>query len=294
MKAKRRLKNFDFEKEGAHVALVGKHQGGPANGYTTLVTKATHGIPITFVEKADMVRVTMTIQDFLRKFFSLYYEDAEILAKILGYDTSTDEEESYDDYIQSKVDSVEIMKNLFKADDVAKALSEVTEDQFDTLLKDQLMVEKAMSSEGGVSKQNVEKTKEDVPNMSEVNKEVVQKSELEALIEKALSPLKTELTKANETIEAYKAKEKEQTAATRLATLKATVKDEDKAEKLFKSFEALTDEAFTSTVETLKAITAASEASEMFLEKGVDTDVEQPAAKANATRAYLEKQYANK
>jgi len=292
MKAKRQLKNFDFEQEGAHVALVGKHQGGPANGYTTLVTKGTKGIPITFVEKADMVRVTMTIQDFLRKFFYMYYEDAEILAQILGYETSTDGDsgiESYDDYIQSQVDSVEIMKNLFKADDVTKALSEVTEEQFEKLLEDQVLVEKAMSSKEAVSKQTVEKIKEDVPNMSE--EKTVQKAELEALIEKALSPLKVELTKANETIETYKAKELELTAATRLATLKATVKDEEKATSLAKSFANLTDEAFASTVETLKAIAVAGEAGEMFTEKGVDTELEEPAAK-NYTREALEKQFA--
>lgn len=41
MTAKRRLTDIVFNHEGAHVALVGKHQGGAANGYTTLVTKAT-------------------------------------------------------------------------------------------------------------------------------------------------------------------------------------------------------------------------------------------------------------
>jgi len=294
--AKRRLKNFNFEQDGAHVALVGKHQGGPANGYTTLVTKATEGIPESFVEKADMVRVTMSIQDFLRRFFSLYYEDAEILAGILGFDTSEDDDDtdSYQDFIQSKIDSVEIMKSLFKAENITKAISEVTEEQFDILLKDQLLVEKAMSSQEGVSKQNVEKTTEDVPNMSKENLDVIQKSDLEALIEKAVSPLKAELTKANETIEAFKAKEKEQVAITRKAALIDAVKDEEKAEALFKSFESLTDEAFTSTVSTLKAMTVAGDAGEMFAEKGVDTEVEEPAAKSNSTRTLLEKQYANK
>lgn len=42
--AKRRLTDIDFDFEGAHVALVGKHQGGPANGVTTLITKATNHI----------------------------------------------------------------------------------------------------------------------------------------------------------------------------------------------------------------------------------------------------------
>lgn len=302
LKAKRRLKNFNFEGEGAHVALVGKHQGGPANGYTTLITKATDGIPQAFVEKADMVRVTMTIQEFLRRFFGLYYEDAEILARILGYDTEMsedDEVESYQEYIQSKIDSVEIMKSLFKAEDMTKALSEVTEDQFETLLKDQLMIEKAMSSEveksqEGVSNQNVEQTNEDVTEMVDKTKEeVIQKSELESLIEKAVAPLKAELEKANETIEAYKAKEAKHVAETRKAALKDAVKDEEKAAELFKSFEDMSDEAFASTVATLKAMTAASDEGEMFTEKGVDTESEEPAAR-NYTREALEKQFAKK
>lgn len=299
MKAKRRLKNFNFEAEGAHVALVGKHQGGPANGYTTLITKSTAGIPETFVEKADMVKVTMTIQEFLRRFFGLYYEDAEILARILGYDTENDSEaESYEDYIQSKIDSVEIMKSLFKAEDMTKALSEVTEDQFVSLLKDQQMIENLMSSgveksQEGVSKQNVEKTKEDVTLMSDENKDMIQKSEVESMIEKAVGELKTQLEKANETIEAYKAKEKEQVAETRKAALKDAVKDDEKAAELFKSFESLSDEAFETTVATLKALTASADSSEMFVEKGVDTEVEQPAAKESVTAALLKKQFAS-
>lgn len=37
--AKRRLTDITFQHEGAHVALVGKHQGGAANGHSTLITK---------------------------------------------------------------------------------------------------------------------------------------------------------------------------------------------------------------------------------------------------------------
>lgn len=300
-KAKRRLKNFNFEKDGSHVALVGKHQGGPANGYTTLITKATEGIPETFIAKADMVRVTMTIQEFLRRFFGLYYEDAEILARILGYDTDMNEDEmpdSYEEYIQSKIDSVEIMKNLFKAEDMTKALSEVTEDQFEKLLTDQKMIEELMSSEEfqkskeDVSNQNVENPKEDVTKMSkEDNQEMIQKSEVESMIEKAVGELKTKLEKANETIESYKAKEQEAVATARKAALKDAVKDEAKAETLYKSLAEVSDEAFDETVATLKSLTQASDESEMFTEKGVDTEVEEPAAKASATAAYLAKKY---
>ncbi len=39
--AKRRLKDFDFSKDGAHLALVHKEQGGAANGYSTLIMKSS-------------------------------------------------------------------------------------------------------------------------------------------------------------------------------------------------------------------------------------------------------------
>lgn len=41
-KAKRRLTDIKFDHEGASVALVGAHQGGPANGVLTLITKAVN------------------------------------------------------------------------------------------------------------------------------------------------------------------------------------------------------------------------------------------------------------
>ena len=295
-KAKRKLKNFDFATKGSHVALVGKHQGGPANGYTTLLTKATNAIPKTFVEKASKVKVTMTMQEFLRKFFGMYYEDAEILARVLGFDEQESEPDSYEDYIQQKVESVEIMKKLFRAEDISKALSEISEEQFEKLLKDQVMVEKAMSSkvveaeEGGSIEKN-EKTKEDVTKMSDTKEEMIKKSELDVLIEKAVAPLKQELEDAKEVIKAYKQKEAERTTELRKAALKEAVKDDEKVETLMKSFAALSDEDFEATVETLKAVTSAVDSSEMFEEKGVDTEVSKSAA-SDATRKFLEKRYA--
>ena len=301
-KPKRRLKNFNFETDGSHVALVGKMQGGAANGYTTLVTKATNKIPESFIQKASQVQVTMNIEDFLRKFFGLYYDDAEILARMLGYETAEMEDEwydSYEDYIQAQVDSVKVMKSIFKADSIYDAVSELTEDQFESFLKDQKMIEEAMSSEvtkstEGVSNQNVEKTKEDVTTMSEDNKDVIQKSEVESLIEKAVGELKTDLQKAQETIEAYKAKENEARIEARKQALKEAVKDEEKAEALFKSLESVDDEAFTSAVQTLKSMVTASDEGEMFTEKGVDTEQEEPAAKESATMKFLKSKYAGK
>ena len=49
---KKRLSKFNFEYDGAAVALVGDFQGGPANGVTTLITKATEDITSGDLEKA--------------------------------------------------------------------------------------------------------------------------------------------------------------------------------------------------------------------------------------------------
>lgn len=53
MKAKRRLSNFDFAKEGCHVSLVGKSMGGAANGYSALVLKSVEKeSQVEMIEKA--------------------------------------------------------------------------------------------------------------------------------------------------------------------------------------------------------------------------------------------------
>jgi len=302
-KAKRRLKNFNFEGEGSAVALVGKHQGSAANGYTTLLTKSTNKIPESFIKKASQVQVTMNIEDFLRKFFYLCYDEAEVLARMLGFETAMmdsengeEEMRSYEDYIEEQIVSFQVMKSVAKADSIYKALSELNEDQFEQFLKDQQMIEKAMSSVGseGVSNQNVEKTKEDVTKMSEENKDMIQKSEVESLIEKAVGELKTELQKAQDTIESYKAKEQEAVMAARKSALKEAVKNEEQAEVLFKSFEGVSDEAFKEAITALKSLSSAADEGEMFAEKGVDAEQKEPAAKETATAEFLKKKYTEK
>ena len=77
-KARRRLTDINFEHEGAHCALVGPSVGGAANGYTTLVTKATDKIEKEFIDKATKVTVELQFPEFLRKFFGMYWDDAEV------------------------------------------------------------------------------------------------------------------------------------------------------------------------------------------------------------------------
>lgn len=152
-KAKRKLTALDFTGKNAAVALVSKDQGGAANGMTTLLIKSAN-FSDEFLEKSSQVKVTLEITEFLTRMFGMYWEDAEVLARALGYTTAQMDYEAeeksegsdyYQDYITSKVQSIEVMKSLYEGESVASILSELSEDEYLSLLKDQEQIEKAFS-----------------------------------------------------------------------------------------------------------------------------------------------------
>ena len=147
-KAKRKLSDISFEKEGAHVALTSKQQGGPANTHDYALVLKANKFSEEFVQKMQQVRVTMELPDFLRKFFGMYGDDVEILARMMGYEKPDMEEysepmESYEDYIQSKMEAFEILKSAHEADSLADVLSALDETEYLAMLNDQERVEKA-------------------------------------------------------------------------------------------------------------------------------------------------------
>ena len=105
MEAKRRIHNFNFDRPAddtftPHVALVSKG----ANNLEALTLKS-----------ADEVQITMSMRKFLMKFFSLWSDEADILAGIMGYEMSEDipvenMPSTYNEYIMGKVDSVQLLK----------------------------------------------------------------------------------------------------------------------------------------------------------------------------------------
>lgn len=171
IKPKRRLENISFDHEGAHVALVSKKQGGPANGVTTLVTKSVKDVSSEDIEKAQ-VRVTMDFEDFLCKFFGMWSDDAEVLATFLGMDTDEDEAtepQGYKSYIQNKVDQFELLKSLHDG----KELTSLDAKEFIAVKKSQaalepliLAIEKATKSK---NKADYAYTPDDVPSHWKLN-----------------------------------------------------------------------------------------------------------------------------
>lgn len=335
-KAKRRLTDISFEKDGAAVALVGKSIGGPANGRdTALILKSTANFSDEFLTKAQKVRVTMELPDFLQKFFDIWYEDAQILARMMGYVPEENEESSsdyYEDYIESKLESFEILKSAYESESIAEVLSNLDEDSYLKLLRDQELVEKAFKNVESVKEEDVKtetseqpvvadvpedniiKSQEDnqankavkaeqqtevikmtdktVEKDTKVSVEMVEKSQLES-VNKALAEQTEALNKALATVATFEAERKEAVNKSRKETLKATLGSEDKVEELFKAVGELEAEQFDSVVAILKSLKDAAESDTLFEETGAN-DAEEQINKAAGLKARLEAKYKNK
>lgn len=195
-KAKRRLSDFDFSKEGSHIALVHKDQGGAANGYETLIMKSTANFSQEFIQKAQRVKVEMELPEFLARFYSMWYEDAKELAKLFGWVDYSDVADKVEDaiegersvelidsnptdYVKTKLQDLDNLVSVAKASTkdgvvdtalLANTLASLTEEQYLMLLEDQASVEKALKSGG--KKPNKKVVNKEQPIVKEADKAV--------------------------------------------------------------------------------------------------------------------------
>lgn len=169
-KVTRKIKKFDFSDENATVSLVGDSVGGPANGVLTLITKSKKNVSEEFLQKASQISVTMTINEYLQRFFGLWVDDAELLARSLGFTTegmdkaAIEQQEQviemqepperpdwedkpgdmkYEDWINYKLQSISVMKSLFESENIEEAMLNLSEEDYLQVLQDQEIVEKA-------------------------------------------------------------------------------------------------------------------------------------------------------
>lgn len=171
-KVTRKIKKFDFSDENATVSLVGPSVGGAANSYITLVTKSNKNVSEEFLQKASQITVTMSINEYLQRFFGIYCTaDQELLARSLGFTTegmdkaileqqeemledqeppeqpncweSEPGDTEYEKWINYKLQSISVMKSLFEADNIEEAIVNLSEEDYLQVLKDQEIVEKA-------------------------------------------------------------------------------------------------------------------------------------------------------
>lgn len=192
-KAKRRLSDFDFSKEGSHIALVHKDQGGSANGYETLIMKSTDNFSQEFIQKMQRVKVEMELPEFLERFYNVWYEDSEELAKLFGWVDYSDIADKVEDviegertvevvditptdYIKEKLQDLDSIVNIAKSSIkdgnvdtalLATALASLTEEQYLMLIEDQQSIEKALKSGGKKPNKKVVKNKQPIVNKAD-------------------------------------------------------------------------------------------------------------------------------
>ena len=289
-KAKRRLTNINFEKEGAHIALVNV----AANGYETLVYKSA-GLPDGLIEedilKASQVKVTMTIDEYLRKFFGLYWTDSILLAETLGYTVDETELSKWDrEYIDNKISNIEVYKSLFHSVDVSKAFSELPvttklsvladQETFEVGLKKSAETKSQTNTDSGVTDSEVDTLKEktvDVQKQLEEIRDVLAK-DFAAQVEviKAASEAKVQeqedvIKSLQGKVAEFEQKEKAAQVEVRKSALSdAGATPEDIEKMAAAGILDTAEEAFTVIVDTLKAKQVSAESQDIFVEKGLE------------------------
>lgn len=312
-KAKRRLSDISFSHEGAHLALCSKSQGAANNWNKALIMKG-HNYSPEFIQKMQQIQVTYELPDFLRKVMGLYYEDAELLARMLGYvEPEKEETEDYDDwyenYIEEKLQSFTIIKSLHEAKSLPDALSKLTEQDYLDVLTDQVEIEKALTkftkekqSPVDTSTKNVENTKVEASASKKKKEkqmtqeaEMVKKSELIEL-QKSLDDQRVALEKALADVKRFEEEKKETIVKAKTSAIQAVVKNEKQAVVVLKAALALEDQAdFDAFVQTMKDMHEQIEKSALFQEQGITADTEEKASeKESAVARLIKAQFANK
>lgn len=343
-RATRKIKKFDFSDKNATVSLVGPSVGGAANSYITLVTKSNKNVSEEFLQKASQITVTMSINEYLQRFFGIYCTaDQELLARSLGFTTEgmdkaileqqeemLEEQEppeqpncwedkpgdsKYEKWINYKLQSIQVMKALFDAENIEEAIINLSEEDYLQVLQDQEVVEKALEAieknstanagDNSTNNVDVEIGGEQSPVIKNKNKEnsmtkevqtieqtveVVEKAQFEA-IQKQLEDQKVELEKAVALVKQYEAEKKEAIAKARKEQItKACGKH---AEVIFKAVGDCEEETFVAVVKALAEMNELVEKSALFQEQGAsvsDGEINEESPIAKALQARLAKQ----
>ena len=315
-KATRKIKKFDFSDNNATVALVGGLVGGPATGLNTLLTKSNRKVSEEFIEKASQVTVTMTINEYLDKFFYVYGVQNELLARSLGFVTEgmdkavieAQEEQidmqeqpdypgwetepgdkEYEDYINYKVKSISVMKQLHEAENLDDVLAVLTEEQYLQLLQDQEVIEKALvvceESNAETAKGNPHNSREDNKNegktsvvkrkktTGEAMSDVTEQAKVVAL-QKALDEQKVALEKAMESIAKYEQEKVEAINKSKLEQLVKAADDKSFAEIIFKACAKAEDADYAAVVKAVGDLVAKAKEIEkgLFVETGASVE----------------------
>lgn len=291
-----RLTDIKFEHEGAHVALVFAAQGGPANGVTTLLTKATHDISdadvgeLLQLDKAKFnSEVRSELAEALReKFVSgyewLYLEDfseGEITFSsdtglwIVGYSLSASGEYVFDD--QARGFGYEMIR-------VENDQIKLSADAQEKLSKGELvLVNKAL--ENPETNERLTKALNDLTEKKVKMDEEIQKAV--ATKDAEIAAMKADLEKALAAVAKFEADKQEMVLKAREVTASEFMKTG--AADLVKSTASLDDAAFGAVIAAMSLQKAAVQESDLMKE------LSNPDAKAvtpvNTTEELLKAQF---
>lgn len=316
-KAKKRITDMTFDHEGAHLALCSKSQGAANNWNKALIMKG-HKFSPEMIQKMQSVQVEMSLPDFLEKFFYLWEDDAKALAVLMGYqapieieDEQAEYMEDFDKWVEDRFESFAVIKSLHKAKNLPTALSKLTEDQYMSVLNDQVVIEKALTefatgskSEADTSATNVEKTKVEASasktktkkekNMTQATPEMVEKSQL-TVLEKAMEDQKVQLQKALDMVAQFEEAGKQAVIKSKTDAVNAVIKDEKQAAVLVKAALAMdTQEDFEALVQVIKSLVEQVEKSELFTEVGASGSAGETKADEHKVTQILKAKFSNK
>jgi multidrug efflux pump subunit AcrB len=293
------------------VSLVGPEVGSGANQSKVLVLKqaikqTNIGIQPTNVVKVqkalEQITVTMSMEEFLRKFFDMWSSDAETLTKLLGFETEFeaakaeressdgeyDWEKEHEKWITERVAQFTIMKSLNENPNQT-----ISDEDFIAITTIQSQIEKSLQqqNEEDPLKIQVEKARyeqlEQVEQaheaaVAEATQLKVEKSALEAEV----AELRTQVQKA-----------KEEKEAAEFEAFQETLKDLVSAEELTavaKSLfvmKATSPEAAEVVIKSLQAKKELVEKSDLFQETTTGDEVSPEQIKKAAFAAELNKPY---
>ena len=299
-KAKRRLKDFNFEKSGSHVALCSKDNPG-ANNYTTLILKSTEDITdqqvaseLALIEKAKLnSQVQQELSAAIKQKFQdddewLYLEDfddanaffwRENSLYMVAYSLGQNEEY----VIADEAKSVE--KEWFYVETGKVVISEQAKDKLED--GEYVLVNKALNNPETASR--VVKALTDFTEKKEKMQEEIQKAV--AAKDAEIAQLKADMAGLQEIVKAAEAAKKEALLKSREAAVGAVLKEG--AVELVKSTEALNDEAFAQIIKALGVQKAAVEQSDLMTEVSKATAATEPTEK-NTTAEIIKARYAQK
>lgn len=309
-KAKKRITDLTFDHDGAHLALCSKSQGAANNWNRALIMKS-HNFSPEIIQKMQQIQVTYELPEFLRKVFGVYYEDAEILARMLGYvEPEKEDGFDYDEYLEEKLASFTIIKSLHESKNLPESLSKLTGEEYLAVINDQVVIEKALKEFADGSKPDadtstktvekveasaskVTKTKKE-KNMTQAAPEMVEKSALTA-IEKAMNETKVELQKALDQVKAFEEEKKQAVVKSKTDAIKSLVKDEKHAVALVKAALALdTQEDFEALVGVVKALVEQVDKSNLFKEVGASASADETKDQESALSKVIKSKYQTK